>query len=105
MRGAKHSHATTHPHANVMPDYRFGCFQIGDVLNLFSRRERDLGIHSDGFSVLEPGRLQNRAVKRSPCYSRADRILLWHLALCVCLHFVRLHQESVELKFGEVYWS
>lgn len=47
----KHSDGMTYVHANFMPDYRFGCFQLGDVLNLFYRRKINLRIHSDGFSV------------------------------------------------------
>lgn len=94
MRKAKLTDAMTYVHANFMPDYRFGCFQIGDVLNLFYRRKINLRIHSDGFSVFSPEHVHNRPVKRSPSDSTADHILLWHIALWMCFKGIRFCQTA-----------
>lgn len=49
------SDAMTCVHANFLPHYTSGCFQMGHELNLFSRGEMNLRIHADGFSVLGLG--------------------------------------------------
>lgn len=79
------------------------CFPIGDVLNLFYSRKRNLRIHSDGFSVLQPERVQNRAVKRSRSYSAADNILVWRVALWMCFKGTRFCQTASPERYAEIW--
>lgn len=92
MRKPKRSDGMTYMGANFMPDYRFGYFQIGDVLNLFCRRNINLRIHSDGFSVFLQHHFKNRAAKRSCSNSSTDNILVWHIALWMCFKGIRFCQ-------------
>lgn len=54
MSKLKRSEGMIYLGANFMPDCSFGHFQIDDVLNLFFRGNANLGIRSDGYSVLFP---------------------------------------------------
>lgn len=95
MRKPKHSDGMTYMGANFMPDYRFGYSQIGDVLNLFCRRNINLTIHSDGFSVFLQHHLINGTVK-GLVHTQMLIISFFGILLYECasraLDFVRLRQ-------------
>lgn len=103
MRKTKHSDGMTYMDANFMPDYRFGYFQIDNVRNLFCRRNINLRIHSDGFSVFLQYHFQNWAAKRSCSYSSADNILVWHIALWMCFKGIRFCQIASVKWHADIY--
>lgn len=94
MRKARHTDGMTYVHANFMPDYRFGCFQIGDGLNLFYRRKLNLRIIVT-VSVCWSRTVQNRPVK-GLLHSPELIVSLFGILLYACasraLDFVSLHQ-------------